>query len=286
MKIRKAVIPAAGFGTRMLPATKTIPKEMLILVDRPIIHHIVEEAAAAGIEDILIVTSRGKAAMEDYFDYAPEIEASLRRTGKEDLAEQMRRVADMANIFYIRQKQTLGLGHAVLCARDFVGDEPFAVLLGDDVMRSETPVIGQLVRTAETYGAAVVGAQEVSLGVIGRYSSLDVSPVDGRVYDVGRVIEKPWPEQVYSRFAILGRYVLTPAIFDILETLPPGFGGEIQLTDAINILCARDRVMALDFEGARYDTGNLNGYLEATVDLALGHAELGPWLKEFLKGKL
>ena len=260
MKVRKAVIPAAGLGTRMLPATKTVPKEMLPLVDKPVIQYIIEEAVAAGIEDILVVTNRAKSAMDDYFDYYPELEERLARAGKERELSEVRRAADLANIFYVRQKETKGLGHAIWRAKRFVGDEPFAVLLGDDIMRSRTPVIGQLIAGAEKYGASCVGVQQVSTEAIAKYSSVKVEPLEERVFRVSDMVEKPRPEEIFSNYAILGRYVLQPAIFDILENLKPGYGGEIQLTD-------------------------LKGFLEATIDFSLAHPETGAWLKDFLKEK-
>ncbi|MGI6577299.1 MAG: UTP--glucose-1-phosphate uridylyltransferase GalU [Eubacteriales bacterium] len=285
MKIRKAVIPAAGLGTRMLPATKTIPKEMLPIVDKPSIQYIIEEAVASGIEDILIVTNRAKSAMDDYFDYHPELEQRLSRSGKHAEVDIVRRTADMANIFYVRQKETKGLGHAIWRAKHFVGDEPFAVLLGDDIMVAEKPVTKQLIELAEEYDCSVVGAQRVSREAIGKYCTLGVTPVKERCYDVTKLIEKPRPDQVISDFAILGRYVLTPGIFDVLENLPAGYGGEIQLTDGLNILCEIERVLACDFIGKRYDTGNLKGYLEVVVDLALQHDEVSGWMREFIKNK-
>jgi UTP--glucose-1-phosphate uridylyltransferase len=286
MKVRKAVIPAAGWGTRMLPATKTIPKEMLPVVDKPIIQYNIEEIAAAGIEDILIITNRGKSAMEDYFDRSPELESSLARSGKEKELLLARDVSRLAHVHFIRQQEAKGLGHAIWCARRFVGDEPFAVLLGDDLMRSQTPVTAQLARVASETGASVVGVQRVAREDISKYCSLQVVPAGDRLYDVTQLIEKPRPDQVFSLFAILGRYVLTPRVFSLLETLPPGHGGEIQLTDAINLLCGEERVLALDFEGRRYDTGCLTGYLEANIDFALARPDVGDWLSRFLQEKL
>ena len=285
MKVRKAVIPAAGLGTRMLPATKTVPKEMLPLVDKPVIQYIIEEAVDAGIEDILVVTNRAKSAMDDYFDYYPELEERLARAGKERELAEVRRAADLANIFYVRQKETKGLGHAIWRAKRFVGDEPFAVLLGDDIMRASTPVIGQLIAGAEKYGASCVGVQQVSTEAIAKYSSVKVEPLEERVFRVSDMVEKPRPEEIFSNYAILGRYVLQPAIFDILENLKPGYGGEIQLTDGLKELCKGNRMVAVDFEGKRYDTGNLKGFLEATIDFSLAHPETGEWLKDFLKEK-
>ncbi len=286
MKIKKAVIPAAGLGTRMLPATKTIPKEMLPVVDKPSIQYIIEEAVASGIEDILVVTNRAKSAMDDYFDYHPELEESLKRAGKYDEVDTVRRTADLANIFYVRQKETKGLGHAIWRAKHFVGNEPFAVLLGDDIMVSETPVIQQLIKLAEEYNCSVVGAQRVPREVIGNYCTLGMVPVKEGCYDVNKLIEKPLPEQVISDFAILGRYVLTPTIFDVLEKLPPGYGGEVQLTDGLNVLCGIERLLACDFEGKRYDTGNLKGYMEIIIDMALKHPEIKDWMIDFLRSKV
>lgn len=286
MKVKKAVIPAAGLGTRMLPATKTVPKEMLPLVDKPVLQYIVEEAVESGIEDILIVTNRAKSAMDDYFDYYPELENRLRAGGKVHEAEVVRHSADLANIFYVRQKETHGLGHAIGRARRFVGDEPFAVLLGDDVMMSEKPVLRQLIDAAETYNACAVGVQLVSDRAITQYSSVKMRPLSGRVYDVEDVNEKPAPEEKFSNYAILGRYVLTPEIFDILDTTAPGRGGEIQLTDGLAALCKQSRMLAVDFEGRRYDTGNLPGFLEATVDFALQKGDaVSDWLRNFIREK-
>ena len=285
MKVKKAVIPAAGLGTRMLPATKTIPKEMLPVVDKPAIQYLIEEAVASGVEDILIVTNRSKSAMDDYFDYHPELEERLTRAGRLDDVAVVRAPAEMANIFYVRQKITRGLGHAIWTAKRFAGDEPFAVLLGDDLMCAQKPVTLQLIEQAERYHASAVGAQRVSFEALEKYCSLQVSPVDEHVFNVHKLIEKPKPEQFLSNFAILGRYVLSADIFDILEDLPPGHGGEVQLTDAINILCQRQSVIAVEFEGRRYDTGNLCGYLETIVDYALEHKDSGAWMKQFIVDK-
>ena len=223
--------------------------------------------------------------MDDYFDYYPELETRLLQSGKESELVEVRRAADLANIFYVRQKETKGLGHAIGRARRFVGDEPFAVLLGDDIMRSDKPVIRQLIDGAEAYGASCVGVQEVSAQAIGKYSSVKIEPLEERVFKVTDMVEKPRPEEIFSNYAILGRYVLTPEIFDILENVKPGYGGEIQLTDGLRELCRRSRMVAVDFEGRRYDTGNLCGFLEATIDFALDHPATGAWLKGFLKEK-
>ena len=284
--VRKAVIPAAGLGTRVLPATKAMPKEMLPIVDKPAIQYIVEEAAASGIEDILIITNRGKGLLEDHFDRAPELEARL--TGspeKEAVLEQIVHISRLANIFYVRQKETKGLGHAIWRAKRFVGNEPFAVLLGDDIMKAEVPVTRQLIDAAETHSASAVGVQYVPTEAISKYSSVKVTPLEGRVFRVSDMNEKPTPEQMLSNYAILGRYVLTPDIFDILENLTPGYGGEIQLTDGLKQLCRQAPMVAVDFEGRRYDTGNLRGFLEATIDFGLDHPQTGDWLAQFIRSK-
>lgn len=285
MRIKKAVIPAAGLGTRMLPATKTVPKEMLPMVDKPVIQYIIEEAVASGIEDILIVTNRAKSAMDDYFDYHPELEQRLEASNKAKELELVRNSADLANIFYVRQKETKGLGHAIWRAKRFVGNEPFAILLGDDIMRSETPVMKQLIDAAEKYGASVVGTQAVPDEAVSKYSSLKIEPLEERIFKVTDMNEKPTPEEKFSNYSILGRYVLSPTIFDILENTKPGHGGEIQLTDGLRSLCQYEHMVAVDFEGRRYDTGNLKGFLEATIDFALDHPETGDWLKEFINKK-
>lgn len=287
MKVRKAVIPAAGLGTRMLPATKTVPKEMLPLLDKPIIQYIVEEAVASGIEDILIVTNRAKSAMDDYFDYHPELEERLLCSGKTAELELVRESADLANIFYVRQKVTRGLGHAVARAKRFVGDEPFAVLLGDDVMRSQTPVLKQLIDVAEKHKCSAVGTRKVDPAAISKYSSLKLSPLEDGVFRVHDMNEKPSPQEKFSDYAIMGRYVLTPDIFELLENTQPGHGGEIQLTDGMRTLCTKGMMCAVDFEGRRYDTGNLKGFLEATIDFALDFDQDGvsEWLRGFLREK-
>lgn len=282
MKVKKAVIPAAGLGTRMLPATKSVPKEMLPILDKPAIDYIVEEAVASGIEDILIITNRGKGAIEDYFDYAPDLEESLKRAGKLETYERVRMPVERANVFFVRQKETKGLGHAVWCAKEFVGNEPFAVLLGDDVMVGETPVIKQLIDAAEKYNASAVGAQWVSDEAVTKYCSLKIDELEEKIFRVSDVIEKPPIEKKYSNYAILGRYVLTPEIFDILENTPPGAGGEIQLTDGLNTLCKVADMVAVDFDAKRFDTGNLIGFMETTLEFGLKHPEVGPWLREYI----
>ena len=283
--VRKAVIPAAGLGTRVLPATKAMPKEMLPIVDKPAIQYIVEEAAASGIEDILIITNRGKGLLEDHFDRAPELEARL--TGspeKEAVLEQIVHISRLANIFYVRQKETKGLGHAILCAKEFVGDEPFAVLYGDDVILGEDPACGQLIRAWERYGKGVVGVKEVSEEAIKKYSSLKVEPVEGSCFLCTDMVEKPQrKEDILSLYSILGRCVLPPEIFGILERTTPGAGGEIQLTDAMAALAREQGMTAVDFTGTRYDMGNKLGILQATVEVALHHPEVGDSFRAYLK---
>ena len=285
--VRKAVIPAAGLGTRVLPASKAMPKEMLPIVDKPAIQYIVEEAVAAGITDILIITNRGKEIIEDHFDHNIELEQRLEASGREQVLEDMRRIAHLANITFIRQKETKGLGHAVSCARSFVGNEPFAVLYGDDVIIGDDPACGQLCRAYEQYGRGVVGIKEVTVEQIQKYSSLAVSPLTDNLYHVTDMIEKPTPDKILSLFSVLGRCVLPPAIFDILDETPPGAGGEIQLTDAMCTLARREGMTGVDFTGTRYDMGNKLGILQATCEVALKHPEVGAdfaaYLKELVK---
>ena len=286
MKVRKAIIPAAGLGTRLLPNTKSIPKEMLPLVDKPVIQYIVEEAVSAGIEEILIITNRGKSPIEDYFDYSPDLEERLIRDGKQDEANTVRAVADMADGFFLRQKETKGLGHAIWRAKSFVGDEPFAILLGDDIMLSEKPVLKQLVEAAEENSCSAIAVREVPDELIVKYSSVKLEEkLSDRVFRIGDMNEKPTLEEKFSNYAILGRYVLTPAIFDILAHTAPGRNNEIQLTDGMKELCHIEPMCAVDFEGRRYDTGNLKGYLEAIIDFALKIEEAGDWLRDFIREK-
>ena len=282
MKVKKAIIPAAGLGSRMLPNTKSIPKEMLPLVDKPVIQYIVEEAVSAGVEEILIITNRGKDAIEDYFDYAPDLEARLRSDGKIKDADAVHNVADMADIFFLRQKETKGLGHAIWRAKSFVGNEPFGILLGDDIMLSETPVLKQLVQAAEANNCSAIAMREFPPEEVGKYSSLKLEEnLGGGVYRISDMNEKPTDAERLSNFAIMGRYVLTPAIFDILEHTAPGRNNEIQLTDGMRELCHMEKMCAVDFEGKRYDTGNLKGYLESIIDFALKNEEAGDWLRQF-----
>ena len=283
-KVRKAVIPAAGLGTRVLPATKVMPKEMLPIVDKPAIQYIVEEAAASGIEDILIITNRGKGLLEDHFDRAPELERRLAGDpAKEAILDQVVSISKLANIFYVRQKETKGLGHAIGCAREFVGDEPFAVLYGDDVILGEDPACGQLMRAYEQFGSGVVGVKEVSREAIRKYSSLKVEHIQDNYFRCTDMVEKPQPGQEFSLYSILGRCVLPPEIFDILDNTPPGAGGEIQLTDAMATLARRDGMTAVDFTGTRYDMGNKLGIMQASVEVALRHPEIGEDFRAYLK---
>ena len=285
MKIRKAVIPAAGMGTRVLPASKAIPKEMLPIVDKPAIQYIVEEAAASGIEEILIIISRGKDAIEDHFDRSPMLEQALESKGKTDLLESVLLPTKLANITFIRQQEIKGLGHAVLQARSFVGNEPFAVLYGDDVIMNNggTPVTRQLCDAYEEFGLPTLGIKEVAKDQISKYSSLKVSPLHDNLYNVTDMIEKPAPGKELSLFSILGRVVLPPEVFDILETLPPGAGNEIQLTDAMKIMAQNQGCVGVDYVGTRYDMGNKLGILKATVETALTHPEVAEDFREYLK---
>ena len=286
MKVRKAIIPAAGLGTRLLPNTKSIPKEMLPLVDKPVLQYIVEEAVSAGVEQILIITNRGKSPIEDYFDYAPDLESRLLADGKDKEARTIREVADMADVYFVRQKETKGLGHAVWRAKSFVGNEPFAILLGDDIMLSETPVLKQLVDAAEANSCSAIAIRECPGEEICKYSSVKLEEkLSDRVYRIGDMNEKPTMDERLSNYAIMGRYVLTPAIFDILEQTPPGRNNEIQLTDGMRQLCHVEPMCAVDFEGKRYDTGNLKGYLESIIDFALKNEEAGDWLRQFIIDK-
>lgn len=286
MKVRKAIIPAAGLGTRLLPNTKSIPKEMLPLVDKPVLQYIVEEAVAAGVEEILIITNRGKSPIEDYFDYAPDLEARLLSDGKEKEARTVREVADMADVYFLRQKETKGLGHAIWRAKSFVGDEPFGILLGDDIMLSETPVLKQLVDAAEANHCSAIAIREFPDEEICKYSSVKLEEkISDRVYRIGDMNEKPTMAERLSNYAIMGRYVLTPAIFDILANTAPGRNNEIQLTDGMKQLCHVEPMCAVDFEGRRYDTGNLKGYLESIIDFALKNEEAGEWLRQFIIDK-
>jgi len=282
MAIKKAVIPAAGLGTRFLPATKAQPKEMLPVVDKPTIQYVVEEAVRAGIEEILIITGRNKQSIEDHFDRNIELEAALERKGKNEELQDIKRISELANIFYIRQKEPLGLGHAVLCARRFIGSEPFAVLLGDDIIHARVPCIGQLAGVHAEKGGTILGVQHVGWDHVHKYGNVDSGGENGPVVRVKELVEKPERAEAKSDLAVLGRYIIDPEIFTILEETPPGSGGEIQLTDALNTLASRAPVWAYTFEGRRYDVGDRFGYLEATIEYALRREDLAPDLKEFL----
>lgn len=282
--VKKAVIPAAGLGTRVLPASKACPKEMLNIVDKPAIQYIVEEAVRAGITDILIITNRGKGIIEDHFDHAVELEAALKaKGGREDVLKELGDIASMANIFFLRQKVTKGLGHAVLQARSFIGDDPFAVLYGDDVIIGEDPAIAQLCRAYDKYGKGVVGVNKVSPEAIGKYSSLKVDPLEDRIFKVTDMVEKPTPDKVLSLYSILGRCVLEPEIFDILERTPLGAGGELQLTDAMKTTAREKSMIAVEFTGKRYDMGNKLGIMQAGCEVALKHPEICEDFKAYLK---
>lgn len=283
-KIRKAIIPAAGLGTRFLPATKAQPKEMLPIVDKPTIQYIVEEAIQSGIEDIIIITGRNKQSIEDHFDRSIELELFLENKTKTDLLTLVRNIAEMANIHFVRQKEALGLGHAIYCARSFIGNEPFAVLLGDDVIYSETPVLRQMINQYEDRGVSILGVQEVALQDTSKYGIVDGEKFDERLYRAKNMVEKPRPEDApKTRLAIMGRYILNPEIFPILSALPPGSGGEIQLTDGIKELGSRQEILAYEFEGRRYDVGDKLGFIEATIEYALRRDDLAKDLLPYLK---
>lgn len=281
-KVRKAIIPAAGLGTRFLPATKAMPKEMLPIVDKPTIQYIVEEAIASGIEDIIIVTGKGKRAIEDHFDFAPELEQNLLEKEKTELLEKVRYSTNLADIHYIRQKEPKGLGHAVWCARNFIGNEPFAVLLGDDIVQSDTPCLRQLINIFEETCSSVIGVQFVADEETHRYGIIDPSTQEGRLYQVNNFVEKPTSGTAPSNLAIMGRYILTPEIFMFLEQQETGAGGEIQLTDAIQKLNQIQSVFAYDFEGKRYDVGEKIGFVKTTIEFALQNQELKSELLSFL----
>ena len=286
MKIKKAVIPAAGLGTRVLPASKSMPKEMLPIVDKPAIQYIVEEAVHSGIEDILIITSRGKTTVEDHFDRNPELEARLLASKKQEVYDEMVAISQMANIQYVRQKETKGLGHAVLCAKAFVGNEPFAVLYGDDVvLGGEHPACWELCRAYEQFGVGVAGIKPVPIEDISKYCSLAIEPVPGqeRIFHLTDMVEKPSLTEVLSNYSILGRVVLPPEIFSILEQTPPGAGGKIQLTDAMKVLAKTRGMMGVEYTGTRYDMGNKFGILQAIVEVALQHPQVKDQFREYLK---
>jgi UTP--glucose-1-phosphate uridylyltransferase len=287
-RVRKAVFPAAGLGTRFLPATKAQPKEMLPLVDKPIIQYVVEEALHSGIENIIIVTGRGKNAIEDHFDVSYELEKILEARGKHDLLATVREISDMIKVSYVRQKEALGLGHAILVARELVGDEPFAVLLGDDIIDAPTPCLRQMLDVYEAHSGSIIAIQEVPREALSSYGIISGTPVafngqQDRLYRITDLVEKPRAEQAPSNLAVIGRYILQPEIFDALASTEPGAGGEIQLTDGLRALARRGSVYGWRFEGTRYDAGDKLGFLKATVEFALRRDDLGPAFRQYLK---
>lgn len=282
-RVKKAIIPAAGLGTRFLPATKAMPKEMLPIVDKPTIQYIIEEAVASGIEDIIIVTGKNKRAIEDHFDFSPELEANLKSKGKFDLLAKVNQASNLADIHYIRQKEPKGLGHAVWCARKFIGDEPFAVLLGDDIVESDVPCLKQLINQYEEIESSVIGVQQVADNKTDRYGIVDPGVKKDRLYQVNNFVEKPKLGTAPSNLAIMGRYVFTPEIFRFLDRQEVGAGGEIQLTDAIQMLNEIQKVYAYDFKGHRHDVGEKYGFIETTIDFALKDKEIGEDVKAYIK---
>ncbi len=282
MEVRKAVIPAAGLGTRFLPATKSQPKEMFPIVDKPAVQYIIEEAVEAGIRDILVITGRNKSSIEEHFDKSIELELELERKGKEELQRQVQDISYLANIHFIRQKEPMGLGHAVYCARSFIGNETFAVLLGDDIVQAEKPCLKQLLEAYSKYYSPILGVQEVDLEDVSKYGIVEGSYIEDRVYKVEGLIEKPEKKKAPSKMAIMGRYIVTPAIFEMLRSTRPGRDGEIQLTDALKKLAIKEGMYAYVFTGTRYDVGDKLGFLKATVDFALQREELREGLLEFL----
>ena len=282
-KVKKAVIPAAGLGTRFLPATKAQPKEMLPIVDKPTLQYIIEEAVASGIEEILIITGRNKKSIEDHFDKSVELELELEQKGKKELLDIVQGISNMINIHYIRQKEPKGLGDAIYCARHFIGDEPFAIMLGDDIVDNDVPCLKQLMDAYEEYRTTILGVQKVDIKDTNKYGIISAKHIEDRVYKVKDLVEKPEQGKAPSNIAILGRYIITPEIFDILEDLPAGKGGEIQLTDALKLLSKKEAMYAYNFEGRRYDVGDKLGFLEATVDFALKRPELKDEFIDYLK---
>jgi UTP--glucose-1-phosphate uridylyltransferase len=283
LPVRKAVIPAAGLGTRFLPATKASPKEMLPLVDKPLIQYAVEEAVASGIEDIIIVTGRGKRAIEDHFDRSFELEENLKGNKKDGLLKEVRRISELANFCYVRQPEARGLGHAVLCARHLVGDEPFAVILGDEIIDARVPGLAQLVRVYETHHGPVLGVKKVKRNDVSRYGIIANRRLSAGLHRVHDLVEKPDPPRAPSLYAVIGRYVLSPDIFPVLRKIPPGKNGEIQLTDALRVLAQRSPMYAQEIEGQRHDAGEKLGFLKATVEFALKSPTLGPAFSQYLK---
>ncbi len=282
MRIRKAVIPVAGLGLRFLPATKAQPKEMLSVIDKPAVQYIVEEAVASGIRDILFVTGRHKKSIEDHFDRSPELEAHLKEKGKMDFLEVVTQIGEMVDVHSVRQKEPKGLGHAILCARSFVGNEPFAVLLGDDLIKSDVPCLKQLIEVFQETGGSVLAVQEVDEAEVSKYGILKAEEIRKGVYKIEDLVEKPSPQNAPSKMAVMGRYIINPAVFDVLEKTGPGAGGEIQLTDALKVLCRREKMTGLAFSGKRYDVGDKLGYLKATVEYALDRQDLSGEFYDYL----
>lgn len=283
MKVRKAVIPAAGLGTRFLPATKAQPKEMLPIVDKPTIQYIVEEAAAAGIEDIIIISGRGKRAVEDHFDKSYELENMLRQKEKTELLELVEEISKIANIYYVRQKEPLGLGHAIYRAKSFIGNEPFAVMLGDDIVRSDVPCIGQMMDQYNKFGSSVIGLQRVPMENVSSYGVIGGEKAGSNLYKINKMVEKPAVENAPSDLAIMGRYIINPEIFGCIERTKPGKNNEIQLTDALAMLLENQDIYGYEFTGKRYDVGNKLGFLQATVEIALEQEEVSDGFREYLK---
>jgi UTP--glucose-1-phosphate uridylyltransferase len=286
MKVRKAVITAGGWGTRFLPVTRSQPKEMLPLINKPLIHYAVEEAINSGIEQVILVTALGKNAIEDYFDRSFELEYFLGQRGETELLEEMRKISNMVNICYIRQKEQLGLGHAILATADVVGREPFAVLLPDDIIDSKVPALKQLLTVYERYQTNVVAVERVSEQDTVKYGIVEPKKISERLHQVLSLVEKPEPSDAPSNLGIVGRYILMPEVFDTLKVTHPGKKGEVQVTDALQLLLKKQKIIACEFEGVRYDTGTPQGWLEATIALALNHPDLGPQLREYLRNFL
>ena len=282
MKVSKAIIPAAGLGTRFLPATKAQPKEMLPVVDKPTLQYIIEEAIESGIEEILIITGRNKSSIENHFDKSVELELELEKSGKMELLKEVRKISDMVNIHYIRQKEPKGLGHAIYCARSFIGKEPFAVLLGDDIVYNKKPCLRQMIEAYNEYKTTILGVQEVAVEDVNKYGIVDARYIEDKIYKVKGLVEKPSQGEAPSNIAILGRYIINPAIFEILEHTKPGKGGEIQLTDGLKELAQKEAMYAYAFEGRRYDVGDKQGFLEATVEYALRREDLREEFLDYL----
>ncbi|WP_028403217.1 UTP--glucose-1-phosphate uridylyltransferase GalU [Ectobacillus panaciterrae] len=286
MKVKKAVIPVAGLGTRFLPATKAQPKEMLLIVDKPAVQYIVEEAVQAGIENIIFVTGRNKKSIEDHFDKSVELEQTLEEKGKIELLKEIKDISNLANIHYVRQKEPLGLGHAVLCAQHFIGNEPFAVLLGDDIMVSDPPALQQMVHAFEKYDKQIVGVQQVAVSDVHKYGIIASSEQFGRLHNVQDLIEKPSLEEAPSNVAVMGRYILKPSIFSILQKINRGAGNEIQLTDALREICQQEGLLALELAGSRYDIGDKFGYIKAITEMGLQREDLRPQFLTYLENLL